>query len=1711
MKKFNKVISLILALVLAISLIPFNYSVAGSGVNDNADGGGHNNGGGSGGTSSDNQTGYRYYLLDMNTGKQVSNTVDILQDRVPNFTTGWIYIGSKYQSNLNITNIKVSNWDSILENPIDLGNGTTWTVLRFPDIRKLFKNSQPKPIIHTNGKGYSGNGIEFREWFMRGKASVHTGTGGGIYIKPNKVHNTTAGSNKLNKPGTSNGGSNSGTKNYAWALSSMNNLASNTYKTMHNTLYSYLKGAPKFSKYTFAEAYNAAVKRVTSYASDLFRNGAIEDTVDNRRIVASYASDIVDRLNHEMPGDGWKTTKNEYMFRLWKSTSYNTSKPQKSTSNSYVPAAKVPIIKTPGKASLFDSSFLLPVYAAETKAATHQNLEGADGYNIFEMLKLRDGSGKLYFLPLGMNEEQLEKNESGEPSVAATCAVKGYAVMVEPITWFKPASCTKNQATGKWELTKEAKSWFYGTPSNYGQLITSGRFNDGGQASWYWRFLNKGLANALRLKENLINIRDSSVITYAPTTGKDTGVSAKTLTDKTKGYAIHAYYFDYESGLPKTQTYDVTEIDPNPDPHPAPNPDPVTGKIPLKETEPKVPGTKPTKENPTPNDEGYLNTTRNIHIVKVYEKKKLDGNIEHVTTTYRENNPGNIDIVNEPKYKVVGYFTSPQFYDWLDGVQPINEYTPWGAFYYNEDIPKHLEEDDREGFDFCPKYNWVMDESKFDAQTWSSLIDERSGSADPMMATGVARGSVQIGVYYNPVEKGKEDLTDAEIAERYPAGCPYYDNTLYVRLLQVETPPSTHTWDDENYPEGDPGPAPDPEKDPENIKKENPELYNINIVKVYRTKDLNTGSYTHDGTYVRQENPKTIDIEDEPLYELTKWFISTDYINPGFSTTWEQVESGARVTDESGTKPARVNVEEPNTTLYVLLEKSERVAPQIKVTNKISESQLTKSISTSYILDGANWGNYWYQAYDEGAELIHTGGACACSDDDDGHDHSHGSVSHMTRADSGGDNKVWSKWTGLHAIQSIETKSKAQTEVFNSLVLSGGKEGREINLDKYNGNPDVVDDEEHTWKLDKNYTEETGISYFTTIWRGPYDPNVTLAKYKEDTIKKTMNASTWSNLSTLFPSGNQPKGERMKDRNKVYKNVLLTLGISEKDDTLISACNDIAHSCCCCTISPTSDTVNLVFTDSDGGDGTRIDFKGDFFILAYAGKSKPTASVTVTNMSGFAMAINGKTTKITSHFAKLGRSNFSFYPYIRMSYMETTDGFGKTGWTEPEYKTLRFNLGSADQKDYLKQRTTFVLSDKKSTIIPTNAVDVGWFNETQSTNGYGLQMTSAQWSVHARATSGTDWRQKNQVLPGGALYMLNTKGTETTVKAVTYSTLIENDSRKWITLSDNNEYTVESVVTENSNFIKEFKDCLEYLKIVQWVNKDWSVETPWSTRTGAVKVEKGGESLSELGLNTKANTDAKYLLFAGTANNEKGASEGDIDIQKQSYLTTVYKGFTDTEGNVYIAQAQMKLNNTELTNEQLKTLVSVLKDTNGTNKVAGTAADVTTKITKIGTKNTNTSQIIDSLKNNAQYNYLYMLDLKTGFITNLLTAVNRNQGDDELNAWVEDEKWYNEAFDGMYLVQQDITYQVGLLYPSKRTSVLDPNLCPAKSSTGDTLTTAFISQFRLNDKSYSEYAKNKDAGFVGTFYGIPVIMPDMENMYYTRQFYIPNANVQDLT
>lgn len=880
-----------------------------------------------------------------------------------------------------------------------------------------------------------------------------------------------------------------------------------------------------------------------------------------------------------------------------------------------------------------------------------------------------------------------------------------------------------------------------------------------------------------------------------------------------------------------------------------------------------------------------------------------------------------------------------------------------------------------------------------------------------------------------------------------------------------------------------PHPAPDP-----TIPDPGDGSYNIDIVKVYDYQHED-GSIEHVTTTRKSNEPGMIRIEHEPTYKVIAYFTSPTLHSKASSPdlSWEEVNQmpvingsefswGTVKSKPAGSvantvyigKSAEVSSPESSaTTLYVRLLKTDVETEVQYGANVISESQLNKVIGTDKkfgddATQNAAWGDYIFNC-----RLApignHTYSVRHSYTGEDNKTHYY-TTTHTCTRDYTGLAKF--NYSAEQSPYAVETQSKAgAANIFAPVIVTKNGAGTTATTSR-------VASGGFNWDNGPEYTGEDGVAQFTTIWRGCVD-TVTLAKYKQPDM------SGYGVLSTLFSAANSNPAKRATAA-QYTKPISLTLKGTPSPVAVKHSYS--GHGSESVTPTMTPDTV---------------EFTGTVSIFCYAGTSKQTASVDAKKLSG---VTSGKFL-INSYPKKLS-TTLKFNPYIRMSFQYTQDGYNTTSYNTDGaklYKTgaaIGQNIFSTSVSTYVKDRTAYVLSDKQSAILPSNAIEVGWYNEKQTAGGYGLQMTSQQWSVHNRATNGSDvWRKPNQVLPGGAMYQLNTTGSETTLRAITYNTMV-NPADTWIDGATASEYSAATVVKNNNDFIETYRKVLEDYKIVQWVNKDYTLDTAWSDSNG-VKIERGGESLSKLGLNTNASTDEKYLLFAAGSN--KGASEGDIDIISESYVVTMYKFFTDTEGNVYFAKVQGSPSNKPADTSTLDSLMGQLKNTNGTNPSGAMILG-------------NRKQNVDTILTTAQtsYNDVYQLDEKTGALRNVINAVTRNKGNDENAAWVNDERWYNEAFDGYYVAMQTMTYKIGFKDPSRRVSVLDPNLCPAKSSTSNIFSNAHISQFRLNNKSDNALAASKGAGYVGTFIGVDVFMPDVENMLYTRPFYIPNANVQDL-
>ncbi|MBR1455119.1 MAG: hypothetical protein IJ593_10845, partial [Lachnospiraceae bacterium] len=279
-------------------------------------------------------------------------------------------------------------------------------------------------------------------------------------------------------------------------------------------------------------------------------------------------------------------------------------------------------------------------------------------------------------------------------------------------------------------------------------------------------------------------------------------------------------------------------------------------------------------------------------IVKVYETE--NGSYDY-TADYikvRKNTVGLITIEDEPQYRLV---------EWAYG----ENYIPTEVMTYSE-VLSHLD--------------------------YGELIKDEPNIN--LMNTSFNNWKTEKPVNINRV--GYEDGT-----------------TLYVRLVKKL---GTHTWDSENYPGGDPGPAPDP--DPNN--KLTSQQLKYRIVKVYDTVDPSTDVYTTDVIYTREPTVSSIIIEDEPEYRLTgyAWQVGnsnyTEY--NGTRESWDTVTAHAnsRVTVTEADRGLEfsyysksVNLRNASSTepvtLYVRLSKTNTTSIAY---SDLTQSQLIKVINS---------------------------------------------------------------------------------------------------------------------------------------------------------------------------------------------------------------------------------------------------------------------------------------------------------------------------------------------------------------------------------------------------------------------------------------------------------------------------------------------------------------------------------------------------------------------------------------------------------------------------------------------------------------------------------------------------------------------------------------------------------------------------------------------
>lgn len=1374
-------------------------------------------------------------------------------------------------------------------------------------------------------------------------------------------------------------------------------------------------------------------------------------------------------------------------------------------------------------------------------------------------------NGKLIkFMETSINDECIFKftdpnvkkviTNENKISVMLTCAANEYVIMMEPVL------STRLQKLKKSEPGEATTFAFYGTPHDLGMFLAhqrtlkdgwshgSGDWGNGG--GWIARGSHMAFSYSMFTEHDLnygsINIQSGESFRTSPgkhidASTKDRWPSDSDLANGNLGLGLHYYIFSY-SGLPSTQTYDnFPDGKPNSTPHPAPDPDPAANIIPLTE-----------EEDP----EKYKENTRNVNIVKVYDTLLLDeddaGNriLRHDITYTRRYNPGDIRILHEPQYKVVGYFTSKDYY---------------GDIYDWDNNP-----------DLVPPTEWAELQGIITDKTEGSDWDYDSVSK-AVEGTPIDQSPVKIALYCDCQDK---DVIDGEHGKHY------HDKTLYVHLVKPETIPETSTWD--GTPPGEtppPNPFKKPQTDPEttpDLTPDNPFLIH-EIVKVYQVKDwsdwqegMPEPEWEHKATFYQYPTAPIVTVENEDDYQLTEWKVAVGVPNPddkateittppvNSGTDWEDPPISTVNPFKQGVQPAKVDIRDPidkkhNTTIYVLLRKE--IPPEDEDVGDgaiiIQQSQITKSVRTNDKAianqGSTNWGNYsfHYQIGD-------------FSDSPDSHGHSHGLAGYHSCYHIG--NELWvdqdlclwfHQLTDKQDIQVPDGKySKTDNAVYsgnsNQGIIHKRDEKITINtIQKY----DYVGDG----------TNSKGEELVTVLWRQGIKDKPILASYKKnditsgnDYILKGVSATNWTDSLAIVDKADRKAGNgRQVDNGFIITNLTFDFGIIQGEGDQHGATKCPGCTCHGCHAPIVRDR----YVSVTSGNWAET-FTAPVCVRTYKGREKDPAAQPYGLGASPQKDIKVGKHKHAANNVIQGKQQIKFYPYIRMTYMINS--------LDDATKEAQNTDNTGYKQDVRKD--TYVISEYESSILPNDAITVGW--ESQK-DGENLLLTSQQWSVHKKAIAQADgttsrgWQGKNQVLPGGAIYQLSTpNGSRTMVNLTTYQTVVDEKARQEYLTSTStltgDEYTVKKVTEDHLSFVNDAKEILDNLKIVQWLynpgnsggnvfsdNQNAYPSKFDETKNGYICLFHNGSprddsqtKLSQLDKNLTRTpaTDSKYYMHAANViTNSNGtlsttgtladyqnstklsditstlikgdakqseATQGDLDILKIYQTTTVYKVFTDTSGNVYmISDKREGTSHIDQVEADINAMIASMKDINadtydkwsaGGSKTAEVLVDKTIQAIDVNKKLSGDAKEIDD---------------RTSFITNIVTSITRNRGVDKTAEWVNgptEGRWYNEGFDGIYLVKQYTKMEIGFGYTDTRQSAMDPALCPPNKGQSDLYTNAYLSQFTVDSHSDATIAAGKPDHYIGTFKDTDILLPDMESMYISKKFYIPNANVQDL-
>lgn len=386
----------------------------------------------------------------------------------------------------------------------------------------------------------------------------------------------------------------------------------------------------------------------------------------------------------------------------------------------------------------------------------------------------------------------------------------------------------------------------------------------------------------------------------------------------------------------------------------------------------------------------------------------------------------------------------------------------------------------------------------------------------------------------------------------------------------------------------------------------------------------------------------------------------------------------------------------------------------------------------------------------------------------------------------------------------------------------------------------------------------------------------------------------------------------------------------------------------------------------------------------------------------------------------------------------------------PYYK-MKFisELDGAEQDAYLT-------AENLSTLFSLQRIDTSIFRTKGSVT---LELTSSQWSTHAKAHNLLDAagvENKNSLFPAGAIYDLRTAGNG--VKA----------SQSWIGYRVFNSYVMDKNALADATNVKTKQEVVDAVNAFKNDTKNVlsNYEVVMVGQEGINKDDNNGEFYR--GSEVITGKDGSYRLGQEFIRDSKydlqttGSASGnssDIDVLEELEETYDWVLTSDADGNVVITR-----NGTEL--ERLQK----------------------------NQRNINNAEVKE-------------FDSRTNIVTNFLSAIDRNMGSDR-----NGKTWYNEGF-SIGCLETRLAYRMGFGDgdASLRSTALNIKANGKLENRND-----MFNGDEAKNRSYQFFTSARstlngcEKDYVGTYDGIKIFIPNMNQLLVSNRFYTSNTTVMDL-